>query len=323
MMVSDLATRAHQIGIAACLTKPVRQHHLRNVLLKLITGEEHGTSKNQGTTPAVRLHGRILVAEDNPVNQRLALALLAKLGCRGDTVANGVEAVTASERVPYDLILMDCQMPEMDGYQATAAIRQREARDTTRRRMPIVAMTANAMAGDREQCLAAGMDDYVSKPVRFEQLVATLERWLPAANDDSPQKTTSLHAIPVDAVHGTVVWFDPTELAGLQEQLGGDTESIPEIIGIFVSEAPVHVAAIAAAVESKDALALRMSAHRLKGSSQILGARAMADVCQHLEQCGHRGELAPTSGMLLSLQQALAQTLPLLEQEQQRRVNKK
>ncbi len=319
MMVNDLTTRAQGIGIAACLTKPVRQHHLRSVLLKLITGEEHGASKHLDAKPVTRLQGRILVAEDNPVNQRLALALLAKLGCRGDAVANGAEAVAASERIPYDLILMDCQMPEMDGYQATAAIRQRDARDSSKRRIPIVAMTANAMAGDREQCLAAGMDDYVSKPVRFEQLVATLERWLPKATAEVRPKTTSLPAIPVDVINGSVLWFDPTELATLQEQLGSDTGSIPEIIDIYLNEAPRHVAAITTAVEAHDATALRMGGHRLRGSSQILGARAIAEVCQLLENCGKRGDLAPAAGLLTTLQHALLQTLPLLAQERQRR----
>jgi CheY-like chemotaxis protein len=120
---------------------------------------------------------RVLIAEDNVVNQRVATRFIEKLGCRVDVVANGIEAVEASDRLRYDLILMDCQMPEMDGFAATAVIRERQ-RDGGR--VPIVALTANALAGDRERCLAAGMDDYLAKPVTAADIAAICRRWLPA-----------------------------------------------------------------------------------------------------------------------------------------------
>ena len=127
------------------------------------------------------LHVRVLVAEDNVINQKVAVRLLEKLGCRIDVAANGQEAVTMLAQFAYDVVLMDCQMPEMDGFAATAAIRQRES--STGRHVPIIAMTANAMQGDREDCLAAGMDDYVSKPVTFESLVSMLQKWGPPQSD--------------------------------------------------------------------------------------------------------------------------------------------
>jgi two-component system sensor histidine kinase/response regulator len=127
------------------------------------------------------LRVRVLVAEDNVVNQKVASRLLEKLGCRVNVVANGHETVEASGRVAYDCIFMDCQMPEMDGYEATAMIRQRDAQ--IGRHTPIIAMTANALQSDRERCLKAGMDDYVSKPIQAEVLAKTLQKWLPLLED--------------------------------------------------------------------------------------------------------------------------------------------
>jgi PAS domain S-box-containing protein len=172
------STTAHEIGIAAYLTKPVRQAHLFNCLTKVVGASvkpEVLSVPAQPTTeeaPAQLMSNkRLLLAEDNIVNQKVALRQLQKLGYRADAVANGREAVEALGRIPYDLVLMDCQMPEMDGYEATAVIRRREG---TSKHTWIVAMTANALEGDRAKCIAAGMDDYVSKPVKVEDLSAVL-----------------------------------------------------------------------------------------------------------------------------------------------------
>lgn len=182
---------AHEAGIAAYLAKPVRQSLLFECLTNVISHSSHGSDLDEAYKPPAivtrhtlaetrRISNRlILIAEDNIVNQKVAVRQLQKLGYRADAVANGYEALEALERISYDLVLMDCQMPEMDGYAATAEIRRREG---TTRHTPIIAMTAHALDGDREKCIAAGMDDYVSKPVKPEQLERVLDSLLAPAD---------------------------------------------------------------------------------------------------------------------------------------------
>ena len=182
------STELEALGLDAYLTKPVKQSRLFDSLIQVL-GEEVEPTLREGTEGAVSeepsssiippMH--VLVAEDNQVNQKIAVSLLKKLGCTADVVANGQEVVEQLAQIKYDLVLMDCQMPEMDGYQATQAIRNRE-QDTSRpcrwkTPMHVIAMTANAMQGDREKCLDAGMDDYVSKPTRLPEFQAALERY--------------------------------------------------------------------------------------------------------------------------------------------------
>ncbi|MEO7275030.1 MAG: response regulator [Vicinamibacterales bacterium] len=175
-----------KVGIAECVVKPARQGRLRDCLGRLLAvSAAPSPVKAVRTSPAVTpLNARILVAEDNEINRRVAALQLRQIGCTADTVANGVEAVAALATIPYDLVLMDCQMPEMDGYEATRLIRRREGQGLGPR-LPIIAMTANALAGDREVCLEAGMDDYLTKPIEPAELYAVLARWLkkPTAGD--------------------------------------------------------------------------------------------------------------------------------------------
>ena len=174
----------HAFGIDAFLVKPVKQAHLHSALIKVVNNEPNIEEPRQKSVHVAELAPlpkmRILVAEDNRVNQKVALALLQKIGCTADVVANGYEVLSALERIRYDVVFMDCQMPEMDGYEATQAIRRIES-DTSKPcpwkgRISVIAMTANAMQGDREKCIAVGMDDYVSKPVRQTELHAALSR---------------------------------------------------------------------------------------------------------------------------------------------------
>ncbi|MBM4127223.1 MAG: PAS domain S-box protein [Nitrospira sp.] len=191
------AKAAQDAGFAAYLTKPIRQSQLHECLSLVLTNSSSAAATGtQPTAPLITRHslsevqarsrGRILVAEDNPVNQKVAVKMIEKLGYRVDVVGNGREAVEASGRIPYDLVFMDCQMPEMDGFEAAKAIR---ARERGVGHLPIVAMTANAMQEDRQRCLEAGMDDYLSKPVASKSLADTLNRWL--SQDTVPSETAS------------------------------------------------------------------------------------------------------------------------------------
>ncbi len=175
-------------NISVFLTKPVRQFHLYHSFLEVMSGLKTG-GKAKGDQPRLNSsvkaepkNKRILVVEDNFINQRIALSLLEKLGYKAEAVANGIEALEAISRMHYDVILMDCQMPEMDGYEATRLLRIREGTD---HHTIVIAMTANAVEGDREKCLAAGMDDYIGKPVNVAVLKSTLENWTIAERKSS------------------------------------------------------------------------------------------------------------------------------------------
>ncbi len=208
--------------------------------------------------------GRVLLAEDNRVNQQVALAILQRLGIGADLAANGREALHAARQDCYDLILMDCQMPEMDGFAATAEIR-REERHSGRRTI-IAALTANAMEGDRERCLAAGFDDYLSKPFSKEQLHELLARWLPP----TPQN-------PID----NAILDDIRAL-----QLEGEPDVLHEIITLFCDDAPQQLELMEKLLERNDGQTLALAAHRLKSSCAMIGAQRLNELCIRLEALG-------------------------------------
>lgn len=203
--------------------------------------------------------GRVLVAEDNPINQRVALKALEKLGYRAEAVGNGNEVLDALREIPYDLILMDCHMPDMDGYEATKIIRT--SKTLERSEIPIIAMTANALKGDRERCMAVGMNDYISKPIDFEILADKLEKWTP----------------------GKIL--DQTALNKLSElQVEGQADAIEEFVGIFFKTAPQRLRKLKAALKGSDRKALFHEAHNLKSSCGYVGAVAMQRLCAQLEK---------------------------------------
>ena len=176
--------RLEEIGFDAYLTKPVKQSQLYDCLATVT--DMHRESEKDRPVAIVTRHTlaedlkrrvRILLAEDNIINQKVALNMLKKFGYHADVVANGKEAVSALKMIPYDIVLMDCQMPEMDGYEATGEIRNPESK-VLNLKVPVIAMTANAMKGDREKCLEAGMDDYLTKPINPQELSDMLDRWI-------------------------------------------------------------------------------------------------------------------------------------------------
>jgi signal transduction histidine kinase/DNA-binding response OmpR family regulator len=288
----EVGELAEAVEFAATLTKPCKPSQLYNVLLGIFAeGEQPEHRSHMPFEPqfdaemAQRLPLRILLAEDNAVNQKLALRLLERMGYRADVAANGMEALQALERQPYDVVLMDMQMPEMDGLEATRYIcREWPAEERPR----IIAMTANATPSDRAACLAAGMDDFVSKPVRVEQLVAALNKCQPrtAARPPVPSSPILVQAQKVAST------LDQTELKRLEKSMGGDTAYVAEIIDAFLVDTPRLLLDLRQAMEQKQGDSLRRAAHTLKGSSASLGAMTLASLCQELEALGKSGTMA-------------------------------
>ena len=217
----------------------------------------------------------ILLAEDNIVNQKVAVRQLHKLGYRADTVANGREAVEALGRIPYDLIFMDCQMPEMDGYEATAEIRriEGEAKHTT-----IVAMTAHALQGDREKCIAAGMDDYISKPVKVEELIRVLDACFAEVSRDEARVTMPSDAPPVD-------------MARFHEAMGDSPEEFSEILEVYVLQMSNSLEKLDAALITGDHRAVESIAHNCAGTSANCGMTAVVEPLRELEEAGRLASL--------------------------------
>lgn len=243
----------------------------------------------------------ILVAEDNAINRKLTAHLLDKLGYRADVVANGFEAVEALSRIPYAAVLMDCHMPERDGFEATADIRRAERGG---RRVPIVAMTANAMKGDRERCIAAGMDDYVAKPVRREELEAVLAKWVagPAA-DHAASSASSAGGAPAG---------EPLDDAELLGRFAGNREIVAEAAEAFLEDSSRLLGSIRAAMQCGDARALTATAHELKGVALQLAARPLAAAAGTIEQMARSGALGDVGPAVVRLEAELERLVPAL-----------
>jgi len=292
------AKRMEGIGFSAYLTKPVKSAQLRDCLALAIGSKSSAFSGRP--VPIITRHSvaeakkqkmRILLAEDNVTNQKLALRILEKMGYRADTAGTGREVLWALERVPYDLILMDMQMPEMDGLEATAAIRQKETE--TGGHIPIIAMTARALKGDRERCLAAGLDDYISKPIQPKELIEAIGRQLGKA-DVGAQK------IPLVGISEEKEIFDKGELL---DRVGGDEEIFREIVKTFMEEAPLQVQKLKEVLQEGEALSVERQAHLLKGAAMNMGAKVLQAVALEVEMAGRAGDLSRARALAERLDQ--------------------
>jgi len=273
----DESKKCRDVGIATHLTKPVDQRELLAAIARVLAHEPGQraplpSSMLPAEPPERRLH--VLLAEDNVVNQRLAASLLERRGHKVLIAANGSEAVEAVKRQAFDVVLMDVQMPEMGGFEATAAIRALEGERTTR--TPIVAMTAHAMKGDRERCLAAGMDEYLTKPLDPRQLCLLVEHVAAARGVAAPD-------------------YAPTGGLSLQvlARVGGDRELLAEISKLFVEDAPRHLVRIRAALDARDGDALRRAAHGLKGAAANFDAEGVVSASRTLEEIGRTQPFDP------------------------------
>ncbi len=256
--------------------------------------DEHAAPPSESTVIALpasaqaqRAPVKILLVEDNPVNQRLAVKLLQKAGHQVQTANNGRIACELVEQHSFDLILMDVQMPEMDGFEATAKLRARQPQP----RLPIIAMTAHALVGDRERCLAAGMDDYLAKPLKVEELNAAINRWIgqfmpqPHGQEDEESRLEHTRVEPVD-------------LPALQKLTDGDDEFLRELVELFLTDVPVRLANLQTASAAASALAIRHEAHGLKGSCGNLAARGMQQQMADIERLAASNELTTIPNLM-------------------------
>jgi PAS domain S-box-containing protein len=290
------ATRLKEIGFSGYLPKPVRQNQLRDSLM-LVMGQQlspGGSSESAIVTrhtvaEAAKNRMRILLAEDNVSNQQVAQAILKKLGYHADVVGNGREALKALEDIPYDLVLMDCQMPEMDGYNATTVIRDPRSQ-VQNHKVPVIALTANAMQGDREKCLEAGMDDYLAKPLRPPDLADVLDRWLGKESQEEnlvpPQKQPP--PLTTDMGEADHEIFNEADLV---ERLMGDKDLAWRIAAGFLDDMEKRFTMLRASIESEDHASVRLHAHTIKGAAANVAAPLLRESASQLEQAGMAGDL--------------------------------
>ncbi|MBI5251906.1 MAG: response regulator [Desulfomonile tiedjei] len=289
------AARCSSLGVSAYLLKPVSQSVLLLTIVKAIQNpDETATRKCLVTRHSIRESHkrlRILLAEDNLVNQKLAVKLLEKMGHCVSVVEDGEKAVEAIVHEIFDLVLMDVQMPAMDGFEATKLIRDREKGDE--KHVLIVAMTAHAMKGDRERCLEAGMDGYISKPINFQELHETIESLFPAADkDEDPRSSTERDEVSVQRDF-------------LLERCAGDAGLLKELVDTFVEDSIRLVDRIRWAVTKREPDDLERAAHELKGSVLNFGVTSVADAAQVLETIGRNRDLTRAQNVLVELEKKI------------------
>ncbi len=301
VLFSSIGHREQAELFAAQISKPIKPSQLYDTLVNLFAQEATtapaGETKMALDSALAQKHPlRILLAEDNAVNQKLALRLLQQMGYRADVAANGIEVLESLERQTYDAILMDVQMPDMDGLEASRQINQRYARNERPR---IIAMTANAMQGDREMCLAAGMDDYLTKPIRVEELVAALLKTKARRADDRRQTTDGA--------------LDETTFQNLKTTMGADF--MGELIDTFLEDSPQLIAELKRAYGVNDIDAFRRAAHSLKSNSANFGALKLAEQAKELERMARAGNLHGAEEKIAGVESEYEKVKAALEQK--------
>jgi CheY-like chemotaxis protein/HPt (histidine-containing phosphotransfer) domain-containing protein len=297
--------RCERLGLASYLIKPIKQSELLEALIEQADARSRPCSIGSNGDDGCRLRPlRILLAEDSLVNQKLALGLMGKHGHHVTAVQSGRQALEAVANNEFDLVLMDIQMPELDGLSATREIRQIERE--TGRHLPIVAMTAHALKGDREQCLAAGMDGYVTKPVRARELFDAIAEALGETARVEANTATDSHS------SGPTEGSQIMDWSVALDAVGGDRELLKEIVVAFLEEYPGLLAEIRRTIDRGDAPGLRLAAHRLKGSMRYFAATRAFDHAYILETKGREGDLSGTAGPLSVLDQEIDRLAPTL-----------
>jgi two-component system, sensor histidine kinase and response regulator len=297
----EQSTYYRALGIVACLSKPVKEADLLKTITRAMNGqslEEADEAAKPEVALAQETSHTILLAEDNLPTQKLMLRLLEKKGYQVVIANNGREAVAHYEKETFDLILMDAQMPEMDGFQATAAIRGQERAKGGH--IPIIALTAHAMQGDRERCLAGGMDSYVSKPVNPGELFAAMDSLLLGGKVSGSLNVSEAAALPV---------LDQAELLA---RVDGDLALLKELAGEFLDDCPARLAEIEQAVTSRDAKDLERLAHKFRGLAGTFAAKAAAQAAEQLEIIGHKADFAQAEAAFAALTKAVALLKPEL-----------
>jgi two-component system, sensor histidine kinase and response regulator len=302
--------------IATCLPEPVSQKSLFEAIDAALGS---GSTASASAAPAAdaprpgasaTLSGKVLLAEDNEINRQVAVAMLSNLGISTAVAVNGAEAVEAVARESFDLVLMDCQMPVMDGYEATRAIRRMEEHGKTH--LPIVALTGNAIDGDREKCLVAGMDDYLSKPFRQVDLLNAIRRFLVATPSRPRVEATAASPAPATASTGLA----PEGLAMIRElDPDGSRGLVRRIIDAYSTDAPKLVAAARSAIEGGNIDGVRRAAHTLKSSSASVGAEALAATCREIESESAHGRLDSLPGRIDAMAHQVDAAIDALRRE--------
>src|SRR5439155_514770 len=333
-----MAEESRQDAFSGFLTKPVGQSQLYDCLATVMSGHTQAAARLPLVTRHTikeqksRSQSRILVADDNETNQMVAVQMLRRLGCHSEVAANGLEVVEALKKIPFDAILMDCQMPEMDGYEATRAIRSAEA--ASGRHVPIIAMTANAMRGDREKCLQAGMDDYLPKPVKLQDLDQSLKRWIKKGETTGKARRTVSRAVarPKGKTDRASSVAPPSEASPLDPEIFGQLREadsaggngfLAGLIQKYLQEAPTRILALRDAVGRADCAVVVKAAHALKGSAGALGAMTMAAACSNLETLGRSESLAGAEALLVRVEKEFDLVCSALETERAGKTRKR